>query len=84
MTSRDLDELQSSVMACEMEVQRMIDFTSRRRCVTPEELGSVALQLRSFQVRIYDISTNLPEPKEESATVKRTIKRRRKKRSYKK
>ena len=87
MASRQLDELQSCLMYTEWEVRRLIEELGRgsRRRTDPEHLCAIALQLRSYQVRLYDISTDLLESSSEKSGVKKqTKKRKRRKRAYKK
>ena len=85
MTSRALDDLQSRLLHTEWEVRLLVDEIGRGKWrIDPEHLCAVMLQLRSYAVRVYDLA-RLVEQSEESAGVKKTIKRRkRRKRAYKK
>ena len=86
MLYRELDNLQSCMLFTESEVRRVLDQLGRgNRYINPEELGAVMLQLRSYSVRLYDLA-RLLESNEKSTEVKKTIKRRkhRRTRAYKK
>ena len=85
MTSRELDDLQSCVLFTESEVRRLLEQLGRgNRYINPEHLCAIMLQLRSYEVRLYDLA-RLLESNEESMRVKKTIKRRKRRpRAYKK
>ena len=86
MLYRELDDLQTCLMATECEVRRLVDELGRgRRQIDPEHLCAIMLQLRSYEIRVYDLA-RLLESKEESTEVKKTIKRRKRRRTraYKK
>ena len=87
MASQQLDELQASLMYTEWEVRGLIEQLGNGNCrrMDPEHLCAVAVQLRSYQVRLYDFSTNLLESSTESTEGKKPVKRRRRRRrAYKK
>ena len=86
MLYRELDDMQSCMLFTESEVRRVLEKLGRgNRYINPEELGAVMLQLRSYAVRLYDLA-RLLESNEESTEVKKTIKRRKRRRTraYKK
>ena len=85
MASRQLDALQESLMHTELEVRRLVEELGRgKRRLDPEHLCAIMVQLRSYQVRVFDLA-RLLEQSPGSAEVKKTIERRkRRKRAYKK
>ena len=86
MLYRELDDLQTCLMSTECEVRRLVDELGRgRRQIDPEHLCAIMLQLRSYAIRVYDLA-RLLESSEESTEVKKTIKRRKRRRTraYKK
>ena len=56
---RDIDELQASLMSCEVEVSRQVHKLVNQRVMDRDSLISVQCQLRSFQSRLYSIGTKL-------------------------
>ena len=84
MASRQLDALQESLMHTEWEVRRLVEELGRgHRRLDPEHLCAIMVQLRSYQVRVYDMA-RLLEQCPESTVVKTIRRRKRHKRSYKK
>ena len=86
MLYRELDDLQTCLLSTECEVRRLVDELGRgRRQIDPEHLCAIMLQLRSYAIRVYDLA-RLLESSEESTEVKKTIKRRKRRRTraYKK
>ena len=85
MASRELDDLQACLMFTEAEVRRLLAELGRgTRRIDPEHLGAIVLELRSYEIRVYDLA-RLLEQSEDSTGIKKTINRRkRRKRAYKK
>ena len=85
MASRELDKLQASLMHTEWEVRRLVEELGRGHWrIDPEHLCAIMVQLRSYQVRVYDLA-RLLEPSAGSIEVKKHKKRRKHRpRAYKK
>ena len=62
MASRQLDALQESLMHTEWEVRRLVEELGRgNRRLDPEHLCAILVQLRSYQVRVYDLARLLEQ-----------------------
>ena len=85
MAYRQLDDLQACLMYTESEIRRLVEELGRgKRQIDPEHLCAIMPQLRSYEIRLYDLA-RLLESSEESTGVKKTIKRRKRRtRAYKK